>query len=103
MTGIFGGHVVAVDADTGTVIAGTIGGWSCDAAVGSVQFDGSFDIERLPVTHHYMIYAEPLVGLATPGDFGDGLNDLCSSSAISVCNTPAANTNFNPRIRPAAP
>ena len=103
VTGIFGGHVVAVDADTGAVIAGTIGGWSCNATMGSMQFDGSFDIERLPVMHNYMIYVEPLVGLETPGDFSDGLNDLCSSSTGSLCNTPAANTNFNPRIRPAVP
>ena len=32
VTGIFGAHVVAVDTDTGAVIAGTLGGWSCDAS-----------------------------------------------------------------------
>lgn len=31
VTGIFGAHVVAVDAATGSVIAGTIAGWSCSA------------------------------------------------------------------------
>jgi hypothetical protein len=41
-----------------------------------------------------------LVGLAVPGDFSDALGDLCSSGA---CNTPAVDTNFNPRILPAAP
>jgi hypothetical protein len=103
VTGIFGAHVVALDADTGAVIAGTLGGWSCDVLNSSLQFDGSFDIERLPVGHNYTIYAEPLVGLATPGDFSDALIDLCSSSAASECTTPAADTNFNPRTRPAAP
>jgi hypothetical protein len=103
VTGIFGAHVVAVDADTGAVIAGTLGGWSCDPSNFVVQFDGSFDIERLPVGHSYMIYAEPLVGLATPGDFSDALNDLCASDSAAPCTTPAVNTNFNPRIRPAVP
>jgi hypothetical protein len=100
VTGIFGAHVVAVDADTGAVIAGTLGGWTCGPSNPSLQFDGSFAIERLPVGHTYMIYAEPLVGLAVPGDFSDALDDLCSSGA---CSTPAVDTNFNPRILPAAP
>jgi hypothetical protein len=103
VTGIFGAHVVAVDADTGALIAGTLGGWSCNPSTSVLQFDGSFNIERLPVGHNYMIYAEPLVGLATPGDFSDALNDLCASSSASTCTTPAVDTNFNPRIRPNVP
>jgi hypothetical protein len=103
VTGIFGAHVVAVDANTGSVIAGTLGGWSCNATSDSLQFDGSFAIERLPVGRDYAIYAEPLVGLATPGDFGVGLQDLCSSGGASECATPAVDTNFNPRFRPAGP
>ncbi len=103
VTGIFGAHVVAVDTDTGAVIAGTLGGWSCDSSSAVLQFDGSFDIERLTVGHRYMIYAEPLVGLATPGDFSDALNDLCAPGSGSPCTTPAVNTNFNPRIRLAGP
>ncbi len=103
VTGIFGAHVVAVDADSGSVIAGTLGGWSCDPSNPVVQFDGTFDIERLPVGHNYMIYAEPLVGLATPGDFSEALEDLCASDSISTCTTPAADTNFNPRTLPAGP
>jgi len=101
VTGMFGAHVVAVDNDTGAVIAGTIGGWSCSAPDAAPQFDGSFDIERLAVGHNYVIYAEPLVGLVTPGDFGIALNDLCSSAAASSCTTPPAETNFNPAFRPA--
>jgi Matrixin len=103
VTGIFGAHVVAVDADTGAVFAGTLGGWSCNSSVGALQFDGSFAIERLPVGHNYTIYAEPLVGLAAPADFSDALNDLCTSSASSPCTTPAVDTNFNPRVQPAGP
>lgn len=103
VTGIFGAHVVAVDSDTGAVIAGTLGGWSCDSSSSVVQFDGSFDIERLPVGHNYIIYVEPLVGLATPGDFSMALNDLCASSSATPCTTPAVDTNFNPRILPASP
>jgi hypothetical protein len=58
-----------VDADTGTAIAGTLGGWRCDAANPPTRFDGSFDLERLPIGHSYNLYAEPLVGLAFPCRF----------------------------------
>ncbi len=103
VSGIFGAHVVAVDTGSGAVVAGTLGGWSCDPANPVLQFDGAFDIERLSVGHSYMIYAEPLVGVAMPGDFSDALNDLCASGSASVCTTPAVGTNFSPRIRPAVP
>jgi hypothetical protein len=43
VTGVVGAHVVAVDADTGAVVAGTLGGWSCAAANPPTRFDGSFD------------------------------------------------------------
>ena len=103
VTGIFGAHVVAVDMNTGAVIAGALAGWSCNATNPPAQFDGSFDIERLPVGHSYLIYAEPLDGLVGPGDFSNALNDVCSSTTTAVCTTPAVNTNFNPRILPAPP
>ena len=101
VTGIVGAHVVAVDKDTGTVVAGTLGGWSCRASSPPPQFDGAFDIERLAIGHNYLIYAEPLDGLVLPSDFGVALNDLCPSGSASPCTTPAVNTNFNPRIRPS--
>lgn len=103
VTGIFGAHVVAVDSDTGAVIPGTLEGWTCVQSTSSLEFDGSCDIERLPVRHNYLIYAEPLVGLAQPADFSIALNDLCASGAMSVCVTPPVDTNSNPRILPASP
>jgi len=103
VTGMVGAHVVAVDADTGSVIAGTLGGWSCNAASPPTQFDGSFDLERLPVGHSYNLYAEPMVGLALPGDFSNVFSGLCSSSVAPTCTTPPVNTNFNVRILPASP
>ena len=48
VTGVFGAHVVAIDASSGSVIAGTIGGWSC-VAPGPVQFDGNYEIDGLSV------------------------------------------------------
>lgn len=102
VTGMAGAHVVAVDADSGSVIAGTLGGWSCNPANPPTQFDGSFDLERLPVGHNYNLYAEPLVGLALPGDFSNVLTGLCSSSVAPTCTPPPMNTNFNVRILPAS-
>jgi hypothetical protein len=101
VTGMFGAQVVAVDADTGAVAAATLAGWTCNASTGQLQFDGSYDIERLPVNHSYVIYAEPLVGLAAPADFSGALNDLCSGSGASACTRPPVNTNFTPRALPS--
>lgn len=101
VTGIVGGQVVVVDADTGSVMAGTLSGWTCDPSNPPLQFDGSFNIERLPVGHTYMLYAEPLDGLAAPGDFGHALGALCPQSGSSACTLPPVNTNFNPRILPS--
>ncbi len=103
VSGMVGAHVVAVDAETGSVIAGTLGGWSCNAASPPTQFDGSFVLERLPVGHSYNLYAEPLVGLAVPGDFGSVFTGLCSSTVAPTCTPAPVNTNFNVRILPASP
>ena len=103
VTGIFGAHVVAVDADTGSVIAATLGGWSCNVASQQLQFDGSYEIERIPINHNYKIYAEPLEGLVTPANLSDPLLSLCGPPSAPSCTAPAANTNFNPRARPASP
>jgi hypothetical protein len=102
VTGVFGAHVVAVDSETGAVIAGALSGWSCNASGTAAQFDGSYDIERLPVGHEYNVYAEPLSGLVAPSDFSNAWNDLCSPGAGSRCTTPAVNTGFNALILPAS-
>jgi hypothetical protein len=103
VTGIFGAQVVAVDADTGAVIAGTLGGWSCDAANPPTKFDGTYELDRLAVGHNYKIYAEPLDGVIGPGDFAPALAELCGTGATTECSTPAINTNFSVRTRPAGP
>jgi len=100
VTGIFGAHVVAVDADTGAVIAGTLGGWSCDAANPPAKFDGSYELDRLAAGHNYKIYVEPLEGVVGPGDFALPLAELCGAGATTECGTPAVNTNFSVRTRP---
>jgi hypothetical protein len=94
VTGIFGAHVVAVDADSGSVISAGVSGLSCDPGTGLVNYDGTYDIQRLPVGHSYMVYAEPLVGLATPEDFTGVFAGVCGS--LSDCTAPALNINFNP-------
>jgi hypothetical protein len=103
VTGVVGAQVVAVDAQTGSVIAAALAGWSCNPANPPTQFDGSFDIERLPLNHSYNLYAEPLVGLALPADFSFALAGLCSDTIVPTCATPPANTNFNVTIFPALP
>jgi hypothetical protein len=103
VTGIFGAQVVAVDADTGAVMAATLGGWSCNPANPPAEFDGTYELDRLPVGHNYNIYAEPLIGLVGPSDFSEALGDLCGSGATAECTTPAVDTNFNVRTRPAGP
>lgn len=101
VTGIFGAHVVAVDSDSGAVVAGAISGWSCNASGTAPQFDGSYDIERLPVGHNYVLYVEPLDGLATPADFSNALDAVCVAGSGSPCVTPAVNASFNPRMIPS--
>jgi len=103
VTGIFGAHVVAVDADTGAVIAGTLGGWSCDAANPPAKFDGTYELDRLAVGHNYKIYAEPIGGVVGPGDFALPLAELCGVGATTECGAPAVNTNFSVRTRPPGP
>lgn len=103
VTGIFGAQVVAVDADTGAVVAGTLSGWSCDPANPPAQFDGSFQIQRLPVGRNYVIYAEPLDGIAPSSAFQNAIDGLCSSTGNSACTPPDIDTNFTARSLPAAP
>lgn len=107
VTGLFATHVVAVDAATGNVIAGTLGGWSC-APPGPAQFDGSYLIQGLPVGRSYQIYAEALNGAVDPSQVQNALTTLCRNPTTDAgwppllsCVTPSASTNFTLRVRPS--
>jgi hypothetical protein len=100
VTGIFGSHVVAVDAATGAVVAGALGGWSCNPGDARPRFDGFYEIAGLPVGRSYKIYAEPLDGPMSSGDIANALADLCRSNVPSPCTVPALQTNFTTRSRP---
>jgi len=103
MTGIFGTQVVAVDANSGQVIAGTLGGWSCNAANPVAQFDGSYRLERLPMGRSYQIYVEPLDGLATGANFYETSEGVCGTSEANACVAPEVDTNFTTRVKPVMP
>ena len=103
VTGIAGAQVVAVDANTGAVVAGALGGWSCNASMPPTRFDGSFVINRLPLGRNYKLYAEPIDGLAQPGDIANAWSSLCRSDVTPPCTSPSVNVNFGTRVRPATP
>ncbi|MBZ5702327.1 MAG: matrixin family metalloprotease [Acidobacteriia bacterium] len=107
VTGIFGAHVVAVDASSGAVIAGVLGGWSCSGA-GPPQFDGSYRFERLAVgaAQSYQVYAEPLNGAVDPAAVDNALSTLCRNlltdpgwPANFACVVPPVDTEFTTRAR----
>src|SRR5258707_7095534 len=107
VTGLFGTHVVAVDAASGSVVAGVLGGWSC-AALGPAQFDGSYVIQALPIGHSYQVYAEALNGAVDPTQVSNALTTLCRNPTtdagwppLSSCVVPSAATSFTSRVRPA--
>ena len=100
VTGIFGAHVVAFDADAGEVIAGTFGGWSCDPANPPVLFDGSYRIGHLPLGRNYKIYAEPFDGAVQAADVANVISRLCRSDSAQACTAPQINLIFAARIRP---
>ncbi len=105
VTGVFGAHIVAVDAAGGSVIAGTIGGWSCQAP-GPAQFDGTYQIGALAVNHTYKIYAEPLNGAVGPSEVSNALVSLCRNSTtdpdwppLQSCVVPQPNLEFTTATR----
>src|SRR5258707_3991028 len=105
VTGIFGAHVVAVDQSSGAVIAGTMAGWSC-AVPGPAQFDGTYQLDHLPIGHTYTVYAEPLDGVVSPGQITPALSTLCRNSTtdpgwplLQGCIVPAADISFTARSR----
>ncbi|MBS1842172.1 MAG: matrixin family metalloprotease [Acidobacteria bacterium] len=107
VSGLFGTHVVAIDAASGNVVAGTLGGWSC-AAPGPVQFDGGYLIQALAVGRSYRIYAEPLNGAVDPSQVSNALTTICRNGTtdagwppLSSCFVPSPSLKFTTRIRPS--
>lgn len=107
VTGLFGTHVAAVDAATGNVIAGTLGGWSCTSP-GPAQFDGSYLFQSLPIGHSYQVYAEALNGAVDPSQASNAMSTLCRNPTtdagwppLSSCVVPPASTSFTVRVRPS--
>ena len=107
VTGIFGAHVVAVDAANGNVIGATIGGWSCQDP-GPAQFDGGYAIERLAVGQNYFVYAEPMNGAVSPAQASNAIASLCRNPVsdpgwppLQGCVGPAPMTSFTVRTRPS--
>lgn len=106
--GLFGAHVVALDATTGAVVAGVLAGWSCSGP-GPAQFDGSFRFEHLPVAtgRSYKIYTEPLNGTVDPSQVSNATATLCRNAlsdagwpAPYACVVPGTTINFTVRLRP---
>jgi hypothetical protein len=100
VTGIFGAHVVAVDADTGAVVAGTFAGWTCSPSDLPTRFDGSYVFERLPLGRTYKLYAEPMDGPTNAGHISLFLDSLCRAGTNNACSVPAVNSNFTTRVKP---
>jgi hypothetical protein len=105
VTGIFGAHVVAVDQASGAIVAATIAGWSC-AAPGPAQFDGTYELDHLPIGRSYTVYAEPLDGVVSPGQITPAIATLCRNPTtdpgwppLQACVVPAAITSFTTRTR----
>jgi hypothetical protein len=105
VTGMFATHVVAVDQSSGAVIAATIGGWSCSAP-GPAQFDGSYEIDHLPVGRSYTVYAEPFDGAVAPAQISPSIGTLCRNPTtdpgwppLQGCVVPAVDISFTTRTR----
>lgn len=108
VTGLFGTHIVAADADTGAIVAGVLAGWTCNGD-GPAQFDGGFRFEHLPVGvgRSYKIYAEPLNSTVDPSQFWHATATLCRNAltdpgwpAFYGCVVPSVTTNIAVRLRP---
>jgi len=100
VTGVFGSHVVAVDAASGAVVGAAVGGWTCNGP-GPAQFDGSYAIERLPVGSSYLIYAEPLNGAVDPSEISNATASLCRNvtsdpgwPSLQGCVAPPVDVSF---------
>lgn len=108
VTGIFGAHVVAVDAASGAVIGATLGGWSC-VAPGPALFNGTYEISHLPLGHSFQVYAEPLDNTVYPSLVSPAVASLCRNPLtdagwppLQACVVPIVNTSFTTRTRPGS-
>lgn len=101
VTGIYGANVVAVDAQTGEIVASALSGWSCPSASATPVFNGTYIIEGLPLGRSYNLYIEPLNGIVSPGDIGGNSLNPCSTTGSTPCISPPANTDFVAHVRPA--
>jgi Matrixin len=108
VTGIFGAHVLVLDAVNGGVVAGVLGGWSCSGA-GPAQFDGSYRFDRLAANagQSYKVYAEPLDGAVDLSTMSNSIATLCRNlstdpgwPAGAACVVPNVETSFTTRVRP---
>lgn len=106
VTGVFGAHVVALDAASGAVVGATLSGWSCTAP-GPAQFDGTYRIGHLAVGHSYQVYAEPLDNTVYPALVSPATASLCRNPTtdagwppLQSCVVPLVNTRFTTRTRP---
>jgi hypothetical protein len=106
VAGVFGTHVVAVDNSSGAIVGATFGGWSCTAP-GPTQFDGTYEIDGLPVGHSYTVYAEALNGAVDPSQISNAIASLCRNAATDAgwppllgCVVPAVETSFTARTKP---
>ncbi|HEV3419540.1 MAG TPA: hypothetical protein VG075_04500 [Candidatus Acidoferrum sp.] len=79
--------MVAVDAASGSVIAGILDGWRCQAP-GPAQFDGTYQIGALAVNHTYKIYAEPLNAAVGSSEVSNALISLCRNSTTATRSSP---------------
>jgi hypothetical protein len=75
--------VVALDSASGALIAGTIGGWSCTSP-GPAQFDGGYNIKKLPVGHNDTVYAERLDGAVDASQIANAIQTLCRNATTDA-------------------
>jgi hypothetical protein len=64
-------------------------------------------LERLPIGHSYLVYAEPLNGAVDPSQIGNSVTSLCRNSStdggwpiLLSSVMPAVNSTFMVRTRP---
>lgn len=103
VTGVFGAHVVAVDA-SGSLIAVSMG------VVGVAPRRGLcslWELRNRPFGRSYKVYAEPLGGAVAPSEVSNALVALCQNATtdpgwppLQGCVVPNVDTAFTTRTRP---